>query len=243
MKRRKGRFYGRHRTPAPQDQCNPNPKPGSTGGGATARATDLLTHANRASRTIPIDPNPGGATFVPRPSLDQQLLVDMVKRIHDAMAQQLIYSTTPVLTLKPKPHPPLRREVVSGEIIGYRIWRLKHGLLQSVHMCDIWHPGEVMVGREIEDWSRRGVHAWKEAGEKYHEYLYDSMLCDDGFNPSRPTTIFTGTVFLWGDVVEHLHGYRAEYARVRSLDWILPCKDHVDNAEHLLHYLRGLYHV
>jgi hypothetical protein len=50
-----------------------------------------------------------------------------------------------------------------------------------------------------------------------------------------------GTVDLWGTVIEHEDGYRAEYAQVQSIDRLL----HVPQPEStwLLEHLRALYGV
>lgn len=46
-----------------------------------------------------------------------------------------------------------------------------------------------------------------------------------------------GTVYLWGDIVEHKIGYRAQYAGIRSLDFQSP------GTGHTLQYMRELYRV
>jgi hypothetical protein len=53
----------------------------------------------------------------------------------------------------------------------------------------------------------------------------------------------TGTVFLWGDVVEHERGWRAEFARVRSLDWLYPDETMMGREQEALDNLRRLYGV
>lgn len=37
-----------------------------------------------------------------------------------------------------------------------------------------------------------------------------------------PSTYIVGTVYMWGEVVEHERGYRAEYASIKSLDLMRP---------------------
>jgi hypothetical protein len=51
----------------------------------------------------------------------------------------------------------------------------------------------------------------------------------------------TGTVFLWGDVVEHERGYRAEFARVRSIDWLYPDETMMGREAEVLGSLRRAY--
>jgi hypothetical protein len=152
--------------------------------------------------------------------------------------------------------PALKRDgIVAGEIIGYRCWRIENGLLRSVYQSDVWQPGQILEGRELGDWDQRGIHAWKDSGsEQYHDYIRSYL--NQGSDPftamilwgktsargveARPAMV-TGTVFLWGDVVEHERGYRAEYARVRSLDWLYPDADMMGREQQALDTLRRAY--
>lgn len=148
--------------------------------------------------------------------------------------------------------PPLKREgIVAGEIVGYRCWRVEKGLLRSVYQTDQWTPGQVLEGRELGDWDSRGIHAWKSSGSKeYHDYIRSYLNQEGDFVfrtmmrgtdvEARPAMV-TGTVFLWGDVVEHERGYRAEYARVRSLDWLYPDAGMMGREQETLDALRLKY--
>jgi hypothetical protein len=164
-----------------------------------------------------------------------------------------------MLDMEGKPKPPLKREsVVAGEIVGYRCWKIEGGMLRSVYQSDVWKPGEILAGRELGDWDSRGIHAWKDAGSKqYHEYIRAYlnaqsdpwprlMFIGSGSLPEsgdkRPAMV-TGTVFLWGDVVEHERGWRAEYARVRSLDWLYPDAGMMGREQEALDELRHKYGV
>ena len=53
----------------------------------------------------------------------------------------------------------------------------------------------------------------------------------------RPPRTAYGSVRIWGEVIEHAAGYRAEFARVVSIDGVYP----QDND--LLAALRGKYRV
>lgn len=158
-----------------------------------------------------------------------------------------------------KPKPPLKRDgIIAGEIVGYRCWRVEKGLLRSVYQNDIWQPGQVLEGRELGDWDSRGIHAWKDAGSKhYHDYIRSYLNQEDDpfrkffvyFGPrgietepreTRPAMV-TGTVFLWGDVVEHERGWRAEFARVRTLDWLYPDATMMGRERAALEELRRRY--
>lgn len=157
------------------------------------------------------------------------------------------------------PKPPLRREsITAGEIIGYRCWRIENGLLRSVYQKDIWYPNQPLEGRELGDWDSRGIHAWKDSGSKeYHYYIRRYLNIDkDDFITNAITwlsdandkeylhpAMITGSVFLWGDVVEHERGYRAEYAKVRSLDWLYLNADMMGREQEVLDELRQKYGV
>lgn len=153
---------------------------------------------------------------------------------------------------QPKPKPSLKRDsVIAGEIVGYRCWRVEGGFLKSVYQDDVWVPGQIIEGRGLEDWDQRGVHAWKDPGSKeYHEYIRAYLnLSSDPFlafhyygtkRELRPA-MATGTIFMWGDVVEHERGYRAEYARVRSLDWLYPDQSMMGRESDILDVLRRRY--
>lgn len=157
------------------------------------------------------------------------------------------------------PKPSLKREgIVAGEIVGYRCWRVEGGFLRSVYQKDVWLPGNVIEGRGLEDWDERGIHAWKSASSKeYHDYIRGYLNQEDDpftamyvryFSGGRETinrrpAMVTGTVFLWGDVVEHERGWRAEFARVRSLDWLYPDASMMGREQAELNELRHRYRV
>lgn len=157
--------------------------------------------------------------------------------------------------------PALKRDgVVAGEIIGYRCWRIVRGdpraligRLRSVYQSDVWNPGEVLQGRELGDWDSRGIHAWRDSGSReYNAYIRSYLRYEPfqfAFNNGdrerdelRPAMV-TGTVFLWGDVVEHERGWRAEFARVRSLDWLYPDAIMMGREQEALNELRSLYGI
>lgn len=154
-----------------------------------------------------------------------------------------------------KPH--LKREgIIATDLIGYRCWRIEGGLLRSVYQHDFWFPNTPLQGRELGDWDQRGIHAWKDAGsECYHEYIRSylnlgndmmtqmMMLGTSGKHENLQPAMATGTVLLWGDVVEHERGYRAEFAKVRSLDWLYPDASMMGREVQALEWLREKYGV
>jgi hypothetical protein len=90
--------------------------------------------------------------------------------------------------------------VRAGEVIGWRYWRVHGRILLSVITATPWIPGEVMEG----DVSMYGIHAYKT-----REGLMENWILG-------PSMVW-GTVYMWGDIVEHETGYRSQYASIRSL--------------------------
>ena len=79
-------------------------------------------------------------------------------------------------------------------------------LLQSVVMDNLWFPDKAMEG-DVE--TTAGVHAWKTMRQA-HDYT---------IGPSA-YVIAVGTIKMWGEVVEHCDGWRAQYAKVNSIDFL-----------------------
>lgn len=79
----------------------------------------------------------------------------------------------------------------------------------SVTAGHFWAPKETMSG-DAKDYNGLGVHAFKTMTLALDNY-YDSFV----------SQVF-GSIYMWGDVIEHKHGWRAEFAAIRSLDLLLP---------------------
>lgn len=103
---------------------------------------------------------------------------------------------------------PIKRETKVGEIIAWRCWRLTSNgkRLQSTYMNNTWLPDKPMRGDPKD--SSAGVHAAKD--RSYAE----------NFARGRGR-IVVGKVSLYGNIVEHEWGYRAEYAKVHSIDDVI----------------------
>lgn len=103
----------------------------------------------------------------------------------------------------------------AGEIIAWRAWRVCGVHLRSAVMDSVWSEHEPMNGDPIKDY---GVHAYNDKDGPYR----------DGYAGPGTMIAFcdgwvTGQVALWGEIVEHKHGYRAQYGKIRSLDhWYEP---------------------
>jgi hypothetical protein len=97
-----------------------------------------------------------------------------------------------------------------GELIGWRIWKVRphDRLLESYSANRIWMPGEPMEGKPLDN-GGEGAWAFKHqssAARKVRELPQAAL----------------GSVWLYGDIVEHEGGYRGQYATVRSIDWAGP---------------------
>lgn len=117
---------------------------------------------------------------------------------------------------------PLSRVITTGEIVAWRGWRYtekeqpwygtKELRLTSIYMTTKeWSPVEPFASKAPNDHDDYdGIHAFK-TEEEARKYLivYGNKA------------IVLGRVHLWGEVVEGEIGYRAEQARIISLDDVL----------------------
>lgn len=104
------------------------------------------------------------------------------------------------------PVPLENRGMTVADVIGWRCWKL-HG----AHLCSwaagaIWIPGEVMEGNP--DRESEGIHAFDSLAEAL------KMVAGG-------TVSVVGRVQVWGRVVRHERGLRAEYARIVGIDDIV----------------------
>lgn len=101
----------------------------------------------------------------------------------------------------------------AGEVIGYRAWTLVGGStprLASISANKLWNPCVIMEG----DVNEFGIFAFKDRARNWQEWsMYNS------------TEYVIGTVWMWGEIVEHEHGYRSTRASVRSIDHITGISD------------------
>lgn len=121
----------------------------------------------------------------------------------------------PLNHIGPRERPKVETDGIEvGEIYGWRVWyvRKRQELLTSVTMDHIWLPCEVMEGNPS-DYGMNGVHAYKQFHQALGGYAHYGKL-------SSPAVV--GRIALWGEVVEHTDGYRAQYGRPIKLETIVP---------------------
>jgi hypothetical protein len=123
-----------------------------------------------------------------------------------AVATSASFSTVTFASVTPQPVEDAG--IRAGEVVAYRCWLLRDGLLHSAAMSKYaWHPGNPAEGdpNKIDE----GVHGFK-SRHRACSYIAD-YDCDGA-------VVVSGTVDLWGDVYEHEWGYRASKAAVASID-------------------------
>ena len=146
-------------------------------------------------------------------------------------------STTASPASEPLPKDDARRV----DLIGWRIWRVTAlGYLKAITAEAVYLPGQPMVShKEIGDRqdSGSGVHVFKDMSGAAREI--------DEYTKQARDAYAIGTVQLWGEVVEHERGYRAERAMIRSIDGVaLPGKSPWDSEPtKALAFLRERYGV
>src|SRR5262245_10373931 len=121
--------------------------------------------------------------------------------------------------------------ISAGEIIGWRFWKLRNGLLDSVFVPYTWRPGvfersSCKHGR----FKNPGYHAFRDKEQAEHEAFI--LACSSLF--------VIGSVSMWGEVIEHQHGWRSEYIAVRSITEITGARS-FSNKHWLLVELREKY--
>jgi hypothetical protein len=117
----------------------------------------------------------------------------------------------------------------AGEVIARRCWRIIDGRLYSTYRRDQeWIPRQPMTGDVRREY---GVHAFKDDAF-VREYIEESRMWDNMYiriiddswvTPKTPFAI--GTIALWGEIVEHERGYRAEFGKIASIDRITGSDD------------------
>lgn len=131
-----------------------------------------------------------------------------------------------------------------GEIIAYRMWFLRHDFLTSYSAKRVWAPGETMKGKPL-DYNEAGSWAFKDASKAIEKMLTSAKEPFPAFlnNFSGPGGIAVyGSVQLWGTVIEHELGYRAEFAQIKTLDGIAGI-DNLHEREEIFHKLQQRYFV
>jgi hypothetical protein len=111
--------------------------------------------------------------------------------------------------------------IKTGEVTGWRAWQLKYGgrILASVTAPCRWDPGKTVTG-DVDSWPgmvRGGVYAW----DCLELAIAETIKMHRRWHLGPTGVAFVvGSVHLFGDVVTHVRGYRAEAARIAGFDYI-----------------------
>jgi hypothetical protein len=101
----------------------------------------------------------------------------------------------------------------AGEVEAWRCWLLTDDdTLRSVYMHTEWVPHKPMRG-SAKEW---GVHGWKTRKEA-EKYAWEAACFG--------LTVVIGRVEMWGNIVEHALGYRAEFAAISAVDAIFTSEE------------------
>lgn len=134
-----------------------------------------------------------------------------------AAMQTALQARVGTYTVAAAPTPLPKDDARRVDLIGWRIWRVTSlGYLRAITADSIYMPGEAMVAhKDVGDQtdSGSGVHVFKDMAAAAREI--DAYVAHGG------GAYALGTVQLWGEVVEHERGYRAERAMIRSIDGVV----------------------
>lgn len=158
----------------------------------------------QSGTTIALGTVPAGSVLTPH-QLDIKLL-QQLKAAHITSGPTYVVPSTD--EPKPKAEPIPFAGFHIGELTAVRGWKIgSDGFLHSMSADVVWAPGEPMDGKTKAGEEHCGIFAYKKARD---------------FLRAHGTSLHIyGKVHLWGDVIEHELGYRAEYAKIISLDGVL----------------------
>lgn len=127
--------------------------------------------------------------------------------------------------------------IKAGEIVAYRAWYTRRSDLKltSVFAHHRWEYGKSeKTDLVVEMFFGSGFHAYKRPQQVMDEYCLPSPIHD---------FVVYGEVKLWGTVVEHEGGYRAEYAKIKRLSGLRSVGGWTKENEAYLDRLCKLYGV
>ena len=111
-------------------------------------------------------------------------------------------------------------EIVTGELIGHRLWYwdLRLDQLRSITMNCTWKPHEPMTGDISLPLPLYGTRAGVFSFQNQQALESKMIQPHRPWFTERPWPVLVGTVWLWGRIAVHENGYRASFAAVRSID-------------------------
>jgi hypothetical protein len=139
----------------------------------------------------------------------------------------------------PLPFPVLNSRPQDEVIVAWRVWKVAADFgvgsvsLQSVFLTNVWPAGAPMKAccAELPAGLRHGVNAFSDKS-RAEAYFKDQQRCG---NPPR---VVFGEVSLWGRVIVHESGYRAQFAYPRRI--LVPF---IDRDRDIVNGLRRAYGI
>lgn len=189
---------GIHRRAQAPNHSGPSQTSSPTASGATAQQAASQANALVAAQQAAIQSGLAGSVQVQR-------AINAAAMFQGALGP-------PAKPQAPPPH----EGIQVGEILAWRCWKLSSFWLTSTYMdSQRWPHEEPLEGNPAK--ADEGIHAFKElAGvQRYIKAYFGAPSC----------VLIIGQVWLWGEVVEHETGYRAEFAKPASLVQMLPSYD------------------
>jgi hypothetical protein len=151
----------------------------------------------------------------------QRQLVQQQYQQYAAQQQALLSQSLMSMTERLAPAKALETEDAFGEVIAWRAWLSRVlPVLTSCYREDfIWMPRQIEEAKGVGDYNQLGFHAWKDqrAAIRYSLEL--------------GPVVIVGRVKLWGTVIHHELGYRAQFAKILSLDTMITF--HADAQERI----------
>lgn len=112
-----------------------------------------------------------------------------------------------------------------GELTAFRVWRVTgKPELKSSYQQTLWPVAQIMKAHILPAENvQSGLYGWKSVFElaEYSRNIQESARHNWDHERNQPhevPVLCIGRVHLWGEVIEHERGYRAEFARIISLD-------------------------
>jgi hypothetical protein len=106
---------------------------------------------------------------------------------------------------------PLSPQSQREPILAYRAWRISGETLQSCTCDCLWNPRKRMDACCNHHVRHACVPSWNcECG--FYGYKSEEGLAASGYPQTQPCRTVQGRVALWGRVIDHELGYRAERA-------------------------------
>lgn len=141
-----------------------------------------------------------------------------------AIALKMSYTVAPGGAQVPReqaqPTPLPRSDMQVRDLIGWRVWRITSlGYLRSLTADAIWLPGVPMEASEVVDRHAASKTGGSDLGIHVFAERNGAILEIEAYTGREAGTGYAvGSVLLWGEVVEHERGYRAERAKIKSID-------------------------